>query len=724
MAGTWWTPSLTAGSFTVTVGGASATHTLSTDANGALSGSITVPAGAATGAGSVVITQAADSVTFSLSVLGARSVSASPANGRAGQSVNVTATQFDPNAQVEILGVTSLSGPVASLDPPTTTTVSSSGTLSTTPYVVTDPETVAIVVRETAPLGDPAADFASAPFSVDPVTVDIDSVTGQRSGVTGFARAGDTLVVSGSGWPSNLTSGAFTATFCDEVGDNCGTPVAATLSTDAAGGLTGTVPVPAGAATGDATLTLTNAGRSAVVTLTLLDERTVTLIGATGSAGSTVDVTGAQFDPEAAVTIRGVRSLDGSILSSDPAVGAVIDGSGVLVATSYTINDPLTVAVLVSEDAPGGDPAVDRAIAPFTVLPVAAFIDSITGQRTGVTSHARPGDVLNLGGDSWAPNLGAGDLTASLCLPDGSSCDAAASDTLVTDATGTLSGGVTVPAGSTTGARSLKVAAINGESLTPVTVLGDRTVSTASSTALVGRSFSVSVAGFDVLADIEVRGATAVGPGAPTFTTDPAVAATTDADGALTGLNYPVNDVATAFLVVYEVPPSGDSAVDNANTAVQVVVPTYTLGLRAFTSGSNPDPTTIAFGTLPSPLTPTPLPGAMNRLEVVDDRQGSFGWSLTATLDDLTGAGGATLDASALSATPSCTASGGSAPGATAGPAGQTFATLVQLCTKDAQVGPGGTTSGTYTIDTPLVLTVPAFQAADTYTGVLTITLA
>ena len=54
----------------------------------------------------------------------------------------------------------------------------------------------------------------------------------------------------------------------------------------------------------------------------------------------------------------------------------------------------------------------------------------------------------------------------------------------------------------------------------------------------------------------------------------------------------------------------------------------------------------------------------------------------------------------------------------------QSFGGLVQLCNKDTQTGVGGTTSGVYTIDATLGLTIPAFQSADAYTAVMTVTLA
>jgi hypothetical protein len=270
----------------------------------------------------------------------------------------------------------------------------------------------------------------------------------------------------------------------------------------------------------------------------------------------------------------------------------------------------------------------------------------------------------------------------------------------------------------------VKVTSVNGESLTPLTVLGEREVTASAPDVTVGGTIDVSGSDFDVSADAFVRGATAVGSGTVTYSSDPPVPLITDPSGNAGPIAYEVNDEATTYLVIAEAGPDGDPLVDRAFVTVSVTVPTYSLGLRSFASGSNPDPTTVSFGSITSPVTPTPLVGTMNRLEVVDDRNGTYGWALTASLSDFTGSGGATISRSALVASPVCTATADSAPGFVSGGPGQSFSGLVQLCSKDDQTGAGGTTSGTYTIETGLILTVPAFQAADNYTAVLTVTLA
>ena len=123
----------------------------------------------------------------------------------------------------------------------------------------------------------------------------------------------------------------------------------------------------------------------------VLSARTVSITPTSGGLGTVVSVTGTNFDPTAAVTVRGVQNLTGPVNSTDAPVAASIGATGNLAATNYTISDPLTLAVLVAEDAPDGDPAADNASAGYTTQPGVATIDSITGQRTGVNGAARPG---------------------------------------------------------------------------------------------------------------------------------------------------------------------------------------------------------------------------------------------------------------------------------------------------------------------------------------------
>jgi hypothetical protein len=159
----------------------------------------------------------------------------------------------------------------------------------------------------------------------------------------------------------------------------------------------------------------------------------------------------------------------------------------------------------------------------------------------------------------------------------------------------------------------------------------------------------------------------------------------------------------------------------------------------------NTAPTQVNLGTITVPFAPTTIIGTLNDITVSDNRGGTFGWSLTASLTDFTGAGGATMSRAQLSAAPTCSAASSSAawdytapgqtpipgfnastsaPGITAGGT-QSFAGTVGLCTKDTSANALSQSSGgVYTISAPLTLTVQSFQAADRYTAIMQITLA
>ena len=113
-------------------------------------------------------------------------------------------------------------------------------------------------------------------------------------------------------------------------------------------------------------------------------------------------------------------------------------------------------------------------------------MSAVSGQRAGVTGFARPGEVLTIGGQDWPAD--ATDLTAQFCTSGGATpCDAA-TETLTSNASGALSGTVTVPPGATVGVRGLRISTGSAIALIPVTVLGPRVVSTSPAGAAAGPS--------------------------------------------------------------------------------------------------------------------------------------------------------------------------------------------------------------------------------------------
>jgi hypothetical protein len=123
IAGETVTPSFKDGAGTTTPGTA-----ITVPAGGALSGSIGVPAAAATGAGSLVLTgSSSGAVSTAVTVLGAPTLTASPSSGGPGTTVSLAGTNWDPGATVAVSGVDASNNPVGTAS---TLTADASGHLS------------------------------------------------------------------------------------------------------------------------------------------------------------------------------------------------------------------------------------------------------------------------------------------------------------------------------------------------------------------------------------------------------------------------------------------------------------------------------------------------------------------------------------------------------------------------------------------------------------------
>ncbi len=354
-----------------------------------------------------------------------------------------------------------------------------------------------------------------------------------------------------------------------------------------------------------------------------------------------------------------------------------------------------------------------------------ASVTAISGQRSGVTGFARPGETITLSGQDWPVNET--DFTAQLCTSGGATpCDAAA-ETLTANASGALSGTVAVPTGATVGVRGLRISTGSAIALVPVTVLGQRVVTTSPAGAAAGTSVTVSGSNFDPLADIEVRGYLAAGPTAGNETADPAVTGTTSGSGSFSG-SYLINDEDTRYIAAYETAPDGNPTTDRASTPFSTIPagseppPAGALSMQTFATGSNPDNETVTVPTSTVGLAPVTVTAPLNRIRVTDDRSSAFGWSLTATATDLQSPLLAFVDSGVLSISPTCQGLPGSAAGATAGDPNQTFDGTVTLCIKDTQTS-GGNTNGEWDVTGDIVASLPPFLAAGQYEGTITFTL-
>ena len=160
----------------------------------------------------------------------------------------------------------------------------------------------------------------------DPIITDVDPLAG---------RDGETVSVEGAFFTPDTTA---TAELCDSDLANCEAMDNSTLTTDVEGNLSGTVDVPAGATTGDRMLQVTDTeGVSAASSFKVLGEATITLDPESGGAGTNVNVSGSDFDPNEEHTFR-VHSPGDEASGSDEAT-----------ATSSAVGD-VGATVTIRED--------------------------------------------------------------------------------------------------------------------------------------------------------------------------------------------------------------------------------------------------------------------------------------------------------------------------------------------------------------------------------------
>jgi len=212
----------------------------------------------------------------------------------------------------------------------------------------------------------------------------------------------------------------------------------------------------------------------------------------------------------------------------------------------------------------------------------------------------------------------------------------------------------------------------------------------------------------------------------------------------------------------YQVSQTAKSSLNKNATTNAAGTPANTPVANSNTGNQNVD-----LGSIASPTAATYIFGALNEVAVTDARGGQLGWSLTATMTNFAGTAnptGNTILAGNLNATPSCAiatparswdydnTSKATIPGyvdpfasqlvpttgapgfftAPAVSAGLTSAAAnaaldnsvgITLCNKSTALNNFGTTSGVFNVDSGLRLKVPAFQAVDTYTAIMTVKL-
>ncbi|GAA4982431.1 hypothetical protein GCM10023205_59840 [Yinghuangia aomiensis] len=276
----------------------------------------------------------------------------------------------------------------------------------------------------------------------------------------GTVRPGYTLNFVGLGWPVGQTP---TVDVCPTGGGAC-IPSAISNSTLAISSLgelggTGTLPI-AGIPDGSYTVTVTAGTKQASSTITVQafvptpGVRNATMTPVTGPVGTNVSITGSGWKPNSNVTVVAMDAA-GNLTGSTNSAFTTPDGN---VSAQYTITDAATTKVRVRE----GISSTNVAFMPFTVVtapPTVAVSTQIT-HRNG---------VVNLSGAHWAPGA---TPTAALCDTAGNNCNAASltNSTLSVNASGALSGSVTIGGSVAFNNYTVKVTAAGVSASAPITV--------------------------------------------------------------------------------------------------------------------------------------------------------------------------------------------------------------------------------------------------------------
>jgi len=363
---------------------------------------------------------------------------------------------------------------------------------------------------------------------------------------------------------------------------------------------------------------------------------------------------------------------------------------------------------------------------PTTPVPVGASITVEAGQVKPPEIQApdfnvRPGAEFALTGSGFVPDSMP---KAALCDADGTNClpSRFETSTLAIDGQGNLTGMVRLTPPLPDGSYVVRVTAGGGEARDDLEVRRP----------VLQRHLLVSATSGPVGTTVRMTG-TDWTPGVSILATG------LDVDGSHTGstIGRATADLFGAFTIVYRIddPLTTRIWVREGNSVTKQVIVPFTVTPRTVPLGQDITGTVnpgvlsltqagsgIDFGSATVTGTEQRLTAPLNRVTVTDARSGNLGWSLTGVITDLTTEGGtATIPAANVAWTPACAVEPGSpASAVTTGSAGPLGSTAATLC---SQAPDTVATGGRFTADAELALTVPAFAAAGTYTGTLTLSL-
>lgn len=207
-------------------------------------------------------------------------------------------------------------------------------------------------------IGDVATSGASFALGI-PVFGGPAPVSTAVTPTTQAGRPGGPLNFTGVDFEVSVVTG--TATLCNTDGvTNCEALTGVAISTTASGALTGSGIIPAAATTGARRLVVTTGARSASAAFVVLGTASLTLSASSGGAGSSVSVSGSNFDP-------------GTLLFLVPLSGAFTPLAGPAMVTTNATGSfsgvSVTVVTGTAYIGAGDNPttANNSAVAPFSV---------------------------------------------------------------------------------------------------------------------------------------------------------------------------------------------------------------------------------------------------------------------------------------------------------------------------------------------------------------------
>ncbi|PZR52140.1 hypothetical protein DNL40_13070 [Xylanimonas oleitrophica] len=401
--------------------------TVTTDADGAFTTPLTVPADTVPGDLTVVGTDEATGTPAEapltvVAVAGEPVITVDPAEVAPGECTVVAGSGFGPGEAVTVQLTDAVGEPVGE---PVTVTADASGSFS-----------VEVCVPADAAPGDytVVAEDESGSTAEENLVVVAAAISPELTVDPGQVAQGGTVTVSGSGYTPDST---VTVQLTDAAGEPVGAPV--TVTTDADGAFTTPLVVPADTTPGDLTVVGTDdaTGTPAEAPLTVVaaaGEPVIALDPSQVAPGEETTVSGSGFAPDSTVTVQLTDAAGEPV--GEP-VTVTTDASGAL-TTRVTVPAGTTPGqyTVVAEDEAGGTAQ--------EVLTVVAA--AISPELTVDPGQVAQGGTVTVSGSGYTP-----ESTVSVQLTDAAGEPVGTPVTVTTDASGAFTTPLTVPAGAVPG---------------------------------------------------------------------------------------------------------------------------------------------------------------------------------------------------------------------------------------------------------------------------------